>query len=198
LCDPFTRQPGGNLNPPSNSLANLGKIETDGVDIKLSWASDEFDWGRLSAALQSTYVNDYEAIDADGNVAQRQVGVEVSDSAIPEWQTNLQLGWGLGSWDVTWALRYISAVEEKCSNAPIEDVPGCESGWHELDSTLYNDVQVAWLDAFTLAGLKLTLGINNIFGEEPPICYTCSLNGYDAGTYDLPGAFWNVSAKYKF
>jgi hypothetical protein len=26
---------------------------------------------------------------------------------------------------------------------------------------------------------------------------TYSLNGYDAGTYDLPGAFWNVRAKYK-
>jgi iron complex outermembrane recepter protein len=198
LCDPFTRQPGGNLNPPDNRLDNLGKIETDGIDIKVSWASDEFDWGRLSAALQSTYVNDYKAVDADGNVAQRKVGVEVSDSAIPEWQTNLQLGWGIGSWDATWSLRYISAVKEDCSNASVSDVPGCESGWHELDSTLYNDVQVAWLDAFTVTGLKVALGINNIFGEDPPICYTCSLNGYDAGTYDLPGAFWNLSAKYKF
>jgi hypothetical protein len=24
------------------------------------------------------------------------------------------------------------------------------------------------------------------------------LNGYDAGTYDLPGAFWNARVKYKF
>jgi iron complex outermembrane receptor protein len=40
--------------------------------------------------------------------------------------------------------------------------------------------------------------VNNIFGEDPPICYTCSLNGYDAGTYDLPGSFWSVTAKYGF
>lgn len=30
--------------------------------------------------------------------------------------------------------------------------------------------------------------------RRPPICYCCSLNGYDAGTYDLPGALWNVRA----
>jgi iron complex outermembrane receptor protein len=27
---------------------------------------------------------------------------------------------------------------------------------------------------------------------------TCSLNGYDAATYDLPGAFWYLSADYRF
>ena len=37
-------------------------------------------------------------------------------------------------------------------------------------------------------GLKLALVVNNIFGEDPPVCYSCSLNGYDAGTYDLPGS----------
>jgi iron complex outermembrane receptor protein len=41
-------------------------------------------------------------------------------------------------------------------------------------------------------------GVNNLFGVNPPVCYSCTLNGYDAGTYDLPGAFWNVQAKYKF
>jgi iron complex outermembrane receptor protein len=40
--------------------------------------------------------------------------------------------------------------------------------------------------------------VNNLFGVNPPICYTCTLNGYDAGTYDLPGAFWNVRGTYKF
>jgi iron complex outermembrane receptor protein len=63
---------------------------------------------------------------------------------------------------------------------------------------VYNDLQISWNNAFTLKGLKLDAGVNNMFGVNPPICFSCTLNGYDAGTYDLPGAFWNVRATYKF
>jgi iron complex outermembrane receptor protein len=200
LCSPFTRHSSGNLNPPNNFLDNLATIETDGVDFKINWASADLNWGRLSASLQTTFVNDYEAVDIDGNVSQRAVGVEVSDSAIPEWQSNLQLGWTLGDWGANWNVRYIDSVEEACSNAVVVEVPGCETraDFHTLDSTVYNDAQVTWSNAFTLSGLKLSAGVNNIFGEDPPICYTCSLNGYDAGTYDLPGRFWYVRANFKF
>jgi iron complex outermembrane receptor protein len=59
-------------------------------------------------------------------------------------------------------------------------------------------VQVSRADAFTLKGMKIDLGVNNLFGINPPICYSCTLNGYDAGTYDLPSAFWNVRGTYRF
>ncbi|MDR7133168.1 iron complex outermembrane receptor protein [Lysobacter niastensis] len=198
-CAPFARNFTGNLFPPQNRLANLGTIETDGADFKVNWLSPEWGFGHLTGSLQSTWVNDYEAVDQDGNVAQRAVGIEVNDSAIPEWQTNVQLGWGKGNWDANWNIRYISSVEEDCTNATIAEVPGClnPQQMNTLGSVTYNDFQVNWKEAFT-EGLKLTLGVNNAFGKEPPICVTCSLNGYDAGTYDLPGAFWYVSANYRF
>jgi len=40
--------------------------------------------------------------------------------------------------------------------------------------------------------------VNNLFGKDPPICLTCSLNGYDASTYDLMGQFMYVRASLKF
>ena len=199
-CAPFSRGAGANLNPPQNRLANLGTIETDGADFKANWLSPEWGFGHLTASMQSTWVNEYKAVDVDGNVATRAVGIEVNDSAIPEWQTNLQLGWVKNDWSASWNFRYISSVEEDCNSATIADVPGCLNAEHvnTLGSVTYSDVQVGWKDAFTLEGLRLTLGANNVFGKEPPICVTCSLNGYDAGTYDLPGAFWYISADYRF
>ena len=200
-CTPFTRNPiGGNLNPPNNFLDNLGSIETDGLDAKFNWTGPEWGWGRLDASLQATYVMGYEAIDIDGNRSQREVGIEVDDSAIPEWQVNTQLGWTSGDWNVNWAIRYIDAVKELCSNVPVGEAPGCQGGveFNTLGSTTFNDVQVGWKNAFALEGLKLSVGANNVFGKEPPVCLTCSLNGYDAGTYDLPGAFWYISADYRF
>jgi iron complex outermembrane receptor protein len=200
LCTPFSRAPGGNLRPPQNFLANLGQITTDGEDLKFNWQSQPLPFGHLSTSVVTTRVNKYEAVDTLGNVAQRQVGIEVANSAIPRYRLNAQIGYGFADFEFTWTVRYLSAVTEACSNAVKVGVPGCETKGtiHTLKATTYNDAQVAYTDAFKLKGLALEAGVNNLFGANPPICFTCTLNGYDAGTYDLPGAFWNVRAKYKF
>ncbi|HZO22435.1 MAG TPA: TonB-dependent receptor [Steroidobacteraceae bacterium] len=200
LCAPFTRGAGGQLRPPKNFLANLGHITTDGEDLKLNWLTEPLPIGHFSAAVQATRVNSYKAVDTLGLVAQRQVGIEVSNSAIPRYRMNAQLGYGIADVEFTWTVRYLSAVTEACSNAAEVGVPGCETTTdvHTLHAVTYNDAQLAWNNAFWLKDLTLEAGVNNLFGVNPPVCFTCTLNGYDAGTYDLPGAFWNVRAKYKF
>jgi len=199
LCSPFSRIGSGDLRPPQNLLSNLGQIKTDGADVKISWTGPDWSFGALNASLQATRVFTFRAVDADGNVAQRRVGIEVDDSAIPSWQANTQLGWKLGSFDANWNMRYVGDVKEAC-NGDLEGLPGCPTAdsFHHLGAVTYHDVQFGWRDAFALKGLRLSVGGNNIFDKRPPICLTCSLNGYDAGTYDIPGAFWYVSANYRF
>ena len=129
--------------------------------------------------------------------------MEVSDSAIPDYQTNLQLGWKAGNFDLAWNVRYISAVEESCGNAVRVGggVPGCPTAAdvHHMGATTYNDVQFGWNHLFGVDGLKWAIGVNNAFDRNPPPCVTCSLNGYDAGTYDIPGGrFWYTSIDWKF
>jgi iron complex outermembrane recepter protein len=139
-------------------------------------------------------------VDGDGIRSSRQVGIETNDSAIPEFQTNAQLGWSRGNLTASYGLRWIDSVEEDCNNATIAAVPNCLNtrSVNKLGSVTYHDVQLGWKDAFRLEGLRLSLGANNLFGKDAPVCVTCSLNGYDAGTYDLPGAFWYLSADYRF
>jgi iron complex outermembrane receptor protein len=199
-CSGFTRGAGFNLNPPTDFLANLGTITTNGFDLKANWVGPQADWGQLSAALQATRTIGYKAVDADGNQTQRRVGVEVNDSAIPDWQSNLQLGWKSGDWNASWIVRYISAVKEDCGNAGVTPATGCATAAdiHTLGATVYNDAQLAWNHSMGIQGLKLSVGVNNIFDKDPPVCVTCSLNGYDAGTYDLPFRFWYVSADFRF
>jgi len=200
LCSGFSRGPSGNLNPPSNFLENIGEITTDGEDLKINWGSSPLPFGNLSASVTVTRVNGYKAVDNFGNVAQRQVGVEVSNTAIPRYRMIDQIGWSMADYQLTWTIRYLSAVTEACGNALTTGVPGCEtsSTIHTMHAVTYNDVNFAYFDAFRLHGLTIQAGVNNLFGVNPPICFTCTLNGYDAGTYDLPGAFWNVRASYKF
>jgi iron complex outermembrane receptor protein len=203
LCGPFTRQASGNLNPPKNFLQNLADITTDGEDLKFNWNSDPTSIGHFSTSVVTTRVNKFQQVDALGIVAQKQVGIEQQNSAIPRYRMNAQIGYGfLTDFEFTWTVRYLSAVKESCANVSVTPVPGCADNGSATFNTLramtYNDAQLQYTNAFTLKGLTLEAGVNNLFGANPPVCYTCTLNGYDAGTYDLPGAFWNVRARYRF
>ena len=47
--------------------------------------------------------------------------------------------------------------------------------------------------------LGQVLVANNVFGKAPPTCFSCSLNGYDASTYDIPGGrYFYMRADLRF
>jgi iron complex outermembrane receptor protein len=206
------RTPSGAINRFDNLLANIGQIETDGFDFKVDWAAPETSWGQFGATLEATNVSEYKAQDVFGNVFGRREGIEINDSAIPEWQANLGIDWRLGDFSASWNVRYIDSVTESCSDF-LDGTPNsltnlglCSNpnasdnslSTNELGSTVYNDLQFGWRNPFGVEDLALTVGVNNAFDKDPPICLSCSLNGYDAGTYDIPGQFWYVQANYKF
>ena len=201
LCSPFTRQALGNLEPPNNFLDNLGTLETDGFDFKIDWRGNELSWGRVERGLA---VDLRERLHRHRHrrhrlAAHRRHRSERQRDSGTAGQSAARLGKGrLGS-ELRHALhRRGGRVLRQCADHGGSGLrPGCRI-FHTLDSTIYNDVQVAWTQAFGEENFKLALTVNNIFGEDPPICYTCSLNGYDAGTYDLPGMFWAVTAKFGF
>lgn len=211
-CRGITRAATGTISAFDNRLSNIGRITTDGADVRVGW-SLETGVGRFDVDWQSTYTHSYQATDAFGNRFSRTVGVEVNDSAIPRWQSNLDAGWMRGDWELHWKLRFIARVSEACSDAfdndparslqalglcsdPNPQQPALSR--NTLGGTTYHDLSAAWRDAFGMQGLRVTAGANNAFGKSPPVCFTCSLNGYDAGTYDLPGRFFFVQAAYRY
>ena len=40
--------------------------------------------------------------------------------------------------------------------------------------------------------LGLTIGVNNVFNQDPPACFSCTGPNYDPSTYDVPGQFGYV------
>ncbi|WP_428004134.1 TonB-dependent receptor plug domain-containing protein [Arenimonas caeni] len=198
-CDGITRAPTGGINGFNNRLTNLGTIKTDGWDIDLVWVFPASDIGQFKAAWRNTLVGDYEAVGAAGQVQPQGPGIEVVDSAIPEWTSNFSLDWSRGGWSAGWTMRYISELREECGNAV--SFPVCSNpatGINVLEATTYHDLQVGYrFEEFH--DLGLTFGVNNVFDKDPPICLSCSLNGYDASTYDIPGGrFFYVRADIRF
>ena len=197
FCGGISRSSGGNINGFNNTLFNLGKVNTKGADFGVTWLGNETGIGTFGASVQATRVFNYEAIASDSGLAEpRVVGVEINDSGIPKWKATARLNWGINSFSASWAARYIGELTELC-NIP-DGYALCQSGGtNHLGATVFHDVRAS----FTLpTRVKTTIsaGINNVFGKDPPICTSCSLNGYDASNYDIPGRFSYLEAKINF
>jgi iron complex outermembrane receptor protein len=199
FCQGITRASNGAIGSFANGLQNFGSIETDGYDIDIFWTLPQWDMGSFKISWQNTIVNDYEAIDGSGTVQPRTVGIETTDTGIPEWSSTLGLDWAYGDFFASWNVRHMSDLEEQCGDAVDFDVCSNPSdGTNRLGSTTYHDLQVGW-KAPWFEGTQLSLGVNNVFSKDPPICLSCSLNGYDPSVYDLPGGrFMYVRAEVKF
>ncbi|MGJ8669103.1 MAG: TonB-dependent receptor plug domain-containing protein [Oceanococcus sp.] len=190
FCSGISRASTGGINGFDNTLLNLGKVDTAGLDLIIDWQGPQTAWGQFDANWSLTKVDQYRSISkATGLAEPRGKGIEVADSGIPEWRSTLRFDWQQGDISASWAIRYISKLVEQCGD--VVDFASCgnpTAGTNTLSQTFYHDLRASW----QVPGdqdISLTAGINNVLDNDPPVCVSCSLNGYDASVYDLPGQF---------
>ncbi|MDP4528612.1 TonB-dependent receptor [Alkalimonas delamerensis] len=201
FCGGIQRNALGAIDNFSNTLTNIGKIDTSGVDFDVSWLQPATDIGQLSVNWRTTMMNYHRVFDANNERQPRTVGVEVNNSGIPRFSSNLNLAFGNDSIQASWTLRYLSELTESCGRAASFAVcrNNPEEGQNRLGSVVYHDLQLSWQTEALLNGLQLTVGLNNLFGKEPPICLSCTLNGYDPSNYEMPGSrFWYLQTRLQF
>ena len=199
-CGFYERNERGQIVRFDNILGNVGTIRTDGWDFSADWRLPEQDWGQLAFAWKTTWVTKYELVNEAGQPEPRAPGVEINNSAIPEATSTLAAVWRrAGGWQAAWTARYIDRLRESCAGANGYDI--CDDSANDrndLGSTTYHDAQLSWGTDAWMKDFRVTLGVNNVFAKDPPICLSCSLNGYDASTYDLPGRFWYARVGFGF
>ncbi len=216
FCNLVGRTGSGVINRFDNQLINIGGIETQGWDLNVSYISPVTDAGQFSVSWQNTFLSDFTEILADpsspGGFRERSLeGLEENDRGKPEWKSNLIVDWLRGDWSGSWTVRYIDELTEDCGdfldNSPDSftnlglcsqpDFDDNANSKNTLDSTVFNDVQLTYTPEALGGNFDITLGINNVFEEDPPDCYSCSLNGYDPSTYDVPGRFTYLRASWR-
>jgi len=189
-CASYTRNDRGQIVRFEDILANLGTINTSGWDFTAHWLLPETGWGQLGFDWKATWVTRYELINESGQPEPKGPGIEISDSAIPEWSSTFATNWDYQNWNVNWTMRYIDRLRESCAGANgFAICTDSVADQHWLGSTTYHDAQISWRTDAWMKGVKLSVGVNNVFDKNPPICLSCTLNGYDPGTYDLPGRY---------
>ena len=206
LCRGITRSAQGSINSFNNTLLNIGGIETRGLDWALNYRSPYKAFGRIGVRSMSSYLFDFwQKTPSGGGTHTAKLEGKVygePERAFPKLKSMLWLDWFYDQVAVTLISRYIHKITEECRD--LQDYPGtCSDPDPENDAksknvlhpVVYNDLQVLWTPHFD-ERLSVTAGVNNLFNVEPPACYSCSLNGFNGATYDVPGVFGYVSAGY--
>jgi iron complex outermembrane receptor protein len=216
FCGLIGRTGSGVINSFDNQLTNIGGIDTDGYDFNLTYVSPDTGVGQFRVNWMNSMLNEFTEILLDPSSAsgfrERSLeGIEENDRGRPELTSTLIVDWFYGDWNVAWTLRYIDEQTERCSDFldgsddSLANLGVCSQpnftdnslSLNTLDATMFNDLQVTYRPSRWDGNLSLTLGVNNVFSEDPPACYSCSLNGYDPSTYDMPGNFTYLRATWR-
>jgi len=200
-CNGIGRVGTGTINSFDNALVNLGTIETSGYDFTISYAFPETSVGKFSVIWRNTIVDEY--IENGGEDLVGQEFGSVPDRGIPEWKYDLNFSWKHGDMSASWNIHWIDELVESCSdfldNSPDSltnqglcsnpDNAENANSTNVLDDTFTHDVQFAYDTKVLERDLTLSVGVQNLFDEDPPACTSCDLNGYDPGTYQPQGRF---------
>ncbi len=202
LCQLVERNSRGGISRFRNTLFNVGSIRTAGWDFGVLVAGRagwRVDW-------RATYVDEYRELlrDARGAVIEERslVGQTRGDQGKPAWKSNLTADWEIARWRLSWSVRYIHAITERCSDfldgtpASLTNLDLCSmpnrhdntASRNRLGTTVYHDAQLGYESALPRGTLTLSLGLNNVLDRDPPPSQSAPINGYDPSLYDMPGS----------
>ena len=187
-CAAISRTNSGAISQIRGLLQNIAGIDTDGLDVTLSYRTGETGAGTFGLFWSNTFLFNYAVtVPATGGVTKlNREGTEQGspDQAFPKYKSTAIIDWKLADFGASLTGRYISAVVES-QNA------------NKLGRRLYTDLQLTWEPDMLSKRFGFAVGINNLFDKDPPDCISCGLNNFDPTTYDVPGRFGYVRVSYK-
>lgn len=207
FCDAVNRNASGTITSIAGVLSNIGGIETTGIDLNLTLMTAETGIGRFRVQWMTSMLLDYDELIANASGGFDRVDRKGRELGSPtrgfvETKSSLNTDWLWNEWSVRLGLRYLSSLTENCVGlvADFEQTDFCSNGpdTNKLDSVIYADTQVSWAPTgFLGGGWTFTLGVNNLFDEGPPVCFSCDLNSLDGTLYPIAGQFWYLRAIFE-
>lgn len=173
---------------------NLGNLKTSGIDVDLAWRGPRTDFGRLSLALNGTYIIDWK-MQPDGANYQSAVGANPIGvpGPFPRWKHYASLGWEYGVWGATLAQTYQSGYEDT-NYFPVRVVAPMPRSVSSYDIWDLQGRYNGWRNA------KLIVGVRNLFDRDPPFTnqpFTYQV-GYDPSYAQPRGRAFYASLTFAF
>jgi outer membrane receptor protein involved in Fe transport len=180
-CQMIDRVPGGLISDLRDLAANVGKIETSGVDFTLTFDDHQTSFGNFRYSLDMSYTDKYDLTQADGKVEEWAGVVDGSGRRnYTKIRAKALLGWQMNQWDATWDVQYFHGTESVPNDPGGIAADGTSYAGDDrtdMDATLYHDLQVSY--SFDQYDARLTVGVDNIFDTDPPKTEDTFANDFD-------------------
>lgn len=183
----------------SDQLTNIAGQELSGYNLRIKYTKTFDTVGRFDFLTNALIWEKYEVQTLPTVEAFDTIGyASNTNGTVPEYEFYSGVDWSRGNWGASIGLRYWPKVEDL--NAYAED------GWTEdersVEKTSQIDVSASYVFGSKFAyvsGLKLRVGVNNVFNELPPLSpATFTESNADIATYNPIGRLFFVEAGLKF
>ncbi|WP_314438710.1 TonB-dependent receptor plug domain-containing protein [Massilia timonae] len=173
FCDSLRRDPiTGNLTQLARGNANLGEMETEGLDLSISYRLPRTSFGQFNIRNETSYTDKFRTRSG----ADQEWNDYAGDYFYNRVKSNTNLDWSLGNWSATWGFRYYSPVKDQCWDVdtgvecsnPTGETSSWGTGYNKLGSVTIHDVSVGYK---TNWDARILFGINNVFDKSPRMVY---------------------------
>lgn len=175
----------------TNPALNIAGIWQSGADLRVDYDHDTKTWGRLGASVALTYIQNYTVQNLPTTAPFNFADSFSATSTYPRYRTFASLDWQYKAWTAGISHTWIAEVDDVA--APVERPVDSNQTFDVRASYSFSDSGNRWLQ-----GLKISAGINNLLGEDPPFAIGETDQNRDINTYDAFGRTFYVSANYKF
>ncbi|WP_241988128.1 TonB-dependent receptor plug domain-containing protein [Dokdonella fugitiva] len=209
----------GQIRTVYEPTGNLGRVDVGGVDFAFNYRLPEFSFGRFNVSVNATYLKNFDLQTApglDGNStfhyaghfmgfgsapAAACTGANGGICLFPRWRAQSQVGWQMGPFDATWAMRYVGRFRMGSPAESQDTHPwggGLDGQYRDYGATVYHDLQFGYnLEALNT---RFDIGVNNVGDKQPPLLYannTLNANT-DPSDFDLMGRYYFGRVTVKF
>jgi iron complex outermembrane receptor protein len=185
--------PGVNCGYITDTNANLGGTNTNGVDLSVDSTMDAGSTGKFHVGYNGTYVAKYEYQQEEGGAWLQNAGVYSGGSPVFRWQHTLDMSWNKGDWTVGLVNHFKSGYTDQ--NDP-NQVEAAYLG-HQVSTYLTWDTYATWVanKAWTV-----TAGVHNLADKAPPFSNQGATfqQGYDPRYTDPTGRSVYARATFSF
>ncbi|QHH97904.1 TonB-dependent receptor [Acinetobacter dispersus] len=196
--DKFVRKTDGSIDYVITTMQNMGNIKTEGIDLGLNYLTPVTSTGRFGFGIDGTYITKYDyQTEKDGEWFSN-LGAYKDNSPISNggptirWKHVANLNWYYENWSLNFQQQFTSGYKDQNS----DNLADGYKNHRVSDYTVYNV-------SGTYKGFKnldLTLGIKNLFDEDPTVSNTVTnfQYGYDPRFSDPTGRTYFARGTYKF
>ncbi len=169
-----------------STFQNLSLREVEGTDFFVNYRTPRWSFGRFNLTGTLSYVDELRSIDENGNATEL-----VQANGNPRLKATAGVSWSKGRWSASVYERYTGEYNGPAS-LTVSGQPFIIDAYRVTNASVGYAFRGGMLD-----GLRLRVGVNNVFDEPPPL-YPANSSGYHPSYADPRGRMPYVDVSYKF